>query len=55
MSVEKLYRKCLTYQKDHLAVPPKHLVLRWGQQMGLSRHQTLDVSSRLELRHVAGK
>jgi hypothetical protein len=52
---EKLYKKCLAYQKDQLRVPDERLVQRWGQQLGLNRQQIRDVSSRLELRHVAGK
>ena len=52
---EKLYRKCLAYQKAQLKVPAERLVQRWGQQMGLSRQATQDVSSALELRFAYGK
>jgi hypothetical protein len=55
MSVDKLYRKCLNYQKSQLRVPDERLVQRWGQQMGLSRQQIQDVSAGLELRHLQGR
>jgi hypothetical protein len=53
--MEKLYRKCLAFEKTQLKVPDERLVQRWGQNMGLTRAQVQEVSSQLTLRNVAGK
>jgi hypothetical protein len=53
--MDKLYRKCLQYQKLNLKVPPEPLVQKWGKSFGLSRGEIMNVSEGLELRHITGK
>jgi len=54
-NVNKLYKKCLDYEKSHLRIPPEHLVISWGNKLNLSRAESQDVYSRLDLRYFAGK